>query len=198
MLSVRNLTYGPPGLPPIHRGLSFSLGRGELLHVVGPNGSGKSLLLRALLGLAKAHGGEVSHAYRDLRYLPQLQNRAAHLPYSLKDVLHLDGLSASTRDRIGLLEESRLPLSWNRASGGERQRTLLTRFFLQTGQLLVLDEPFNHLDARARERVRSLIRAAIEEDPARGALLVSHDDQPASWMGDVPVRTLALGEEERR
>lgn len=193
MLKADGLTYGPPGLPPLHRGLSFALNAGELLHVVGANGTGKSLLVRTLLGASDAAEGQVTIGFSGVRYLPQMQNRAAHLPYALGDVLGFEGQNSLAWANVGLLRAGQFSLAWNKASGGERQRTLLTRFFLQSGDLLILDEPFNHLDVESRDKVRLLLRDSLKSNPSAGALLISHDDEPRAWLDSIPVRTLILG-----
>jgi ABC-type Mn2+/Zn2+ transport system ATPase subunit len=194
MLRVENLTYGPPSLPPLQEGLCFSLAAGQLLHVVGPNGAGKSLLARVLLGLLAPQHGTVEISFAGIRYLPQMQNKAAHLPYSLGDVLRPDHPRSDEWAEIGLLDASKFPLAWNKASGGERQRTLLTRLFLQAGHLLIVDEPFNHLDVSSKAKVQSLLRDTIQKFPETGILLISHDDDPSSWMGSAPLKRLELRE----
>jgi ABC-type Mn2+/Zn2+ transport system ATPase subunit len=194
MLRVENLSYGPPSLPPLQERLSFSLRPGELLHVVGPNGAGKSLLARVLLGLLPIRAGSVENAFTGIRYLPQMQNKAAHLPFSLGDVLRPEHPRAEDWAAIGLLESGKFALSWNKASGGERQRTLLTRLFLQPGNLLIVDEPFNHLDSGSKTKVQALLRRTIQEQPNTSILLVSHDDDPSQWMPGVPMVKLELRE----
>lgn len=190
MISAENLSFGAGGRE-LASGLTFSLKAGEVLHVTGANGAGKSQLLRVLLGLQYKNSGAIRLAPDALpyRYLPQTQNRTSHLPYSLGEVLDFSGSPNL------LIEESRLGLSWNKASGGERQRVLLSRFFSQPGNLLVLDEPFNHLDTAAKENVRALLRDTLKSQPRSAAILVSHDDQPASWLGGFPVKELFLGGE---
>jgi len=194
VLNVKSLTYGPAGMPSLQQRISFSLSPGELLHIVGVNGCGKSFLLRTILGISPWQSGEISLGFASFRYLPQMQNRAAHLPYSLEDILRFESKNFEDVKKFGLLESAQFSLSWNKASGGERQRTLLTRLFLQAGDLLVLDEPFNHLDGKSKEKVRVLIRQSFENNSSAGAILISHDDEPAAWMGAIPIQTLRLEE----
>lgn len=184
MLRAERITYGPPHGPALHENLSFQVAPGEVLHVTGGNGAGKSLLLRCLLGTASLRAGHVRNEFAGTRYLPQMQNRAAHLPFALGDIL--DGTLADD-----LLPARQLGLAWNRASGGERQRTLLSRFFAQPGSLLILDEPFNHLDQSTKEKVRRRLRETLA-NPTCAAILVSHDDEPTRWLGSLPVRRLDL------
>jgi len=191
MLFVKNLSYGPVDNPLLHSNLSFELKPGEVLHIKGSNGAGKSLLAKTILGISPLHSGSIENSFTNTRYLSQMQNRATHLPYSLFDVLCL-GEKYSSWQKIGLLEEKHLSFSWNKASGGERQRTLLTRFFLQKGELLILDEPFNHLDNLSREKVCTLLKNILEKSPTSAILLISHNDNPSSWLQNIPVHTLNL------
>lgn len=186
MLKVENLTYGPPQSPPLQEGLNFSVLPGEILHIAGDNGTGKSLLTRAILGLYPVNSGEIKNSFATTRYLPQMQNRATHLPYSLADII------GDSKKELGLLDKNRMLLPWNKASGGERQRALLNRFFLQSGELMVLDEPFNHLDAESRERVRQLLAEEMKAHPTYGTILISHENDPRSWLEGLSVKTLEL------
>lgn len=187
MLAVKGLSYGPPGAITLQRGLHFTLAPGELLHVRGENGSGKSLLARVILSDLAPRDGSVTNSFAGVRYLPQIQNRAAHLPFSLGEIIE-----GSNWQKSALLKKEHLFLAWNKASGGERQRTLLTRLFAGVGDLLVIDEPFNHLDSAAKARVQVLIRELLEHNPKCGVFLISHNDHPAEWMGKVMVKTLDL------
>lgn len=187
MLEARALTYGVGG-SALQRELTFSLAPGQVLHVRGPNGSGKSLLLRVIQGLHAPFSGELHSSFPHSTYLPQMQSRFAHLPFTLEEVL-------GTSPIAGLLPQSSLGRAWNTASGGERQRVLLARFFAQAQGLLLLDEPFNHLDQSSRRMVQELLRACMRE-PGRAAILVSHDDSPAQWLDSVTTFDLPEPEDE--
>jgi ABC-type Mn2+/Zn2+ transport system ATPase subunit len=190
MLAVENLSYGPVSAPILVRGLSFHLEAGECLHLKGGNGAGKSLLLRTLLGHHPPDAGRI-RLQAKVSYLPQAQNPATHLPLTLGEVASAFGQLEGVPE---FLERPDLP--WNGASGGERQRALLSRALLQEADLLVLDEPFNHLDAGSRDKARQRI-AAFMGRKGKAVLLVSHEDAPSSWLG-CPVRDLDLDEFRRR
>ena len=80
------------------------------------------------------------------------------MPFSLRDVLNV-AVAATDDDLVspGLLTKDQLDLGWNSASGGEKRRTLLTRALLLKPALVVLDEPFNHLDQASRNVMVSAI-----------------------------------------
>ncbi len=185
MLRAENLAYGPPGLPALVRQLSLALRGGEVLHIEGTNGSGKSLLARTLLGLHPASAGAIENTFSGFRYLPQMQNKASHLPFSLRDVI------GPQQELFGLLSPRHLALAWNQASGGERQRALLAQFFSTSEPLLVLDEPWNHLDKNAKGQVKKLLRQLLA-DPRRAVVLISHEDHPEEWLPGIVIHKINL------
>lgn len=180
LLTARDITlYTPAGLPLFYAE-GFSLTAGEFLHIAGDNGSGKSTALKAFMGRYPHYSGEITRHYADERvaYLPQMGNAGFLMPMSLGDVIGLTMKSpghdvAERVAALGLLGADELELAWNASSGGERQKALLARAFLAAADLIVLDEPFNHLDAAARQRVIALIAAARDQGTA--VIAVSHD-----------------------
>lgn len=158
---------------------STTIWRGDKIGIIGPNGAGKSTLLKLLLGELEPSEGEIRRGSNiEVVYLDQLrdaiddgktvaqnvagdaetvtfQGRALHIHSYLRDFLFR---SDRIRQPAGLL------------SGGERNRLLLARLFLQPANLLVLDEPTNDLDAETLELLEELLIGY-----AGTLLLVSHD-----------------------
>ena len=179
-LTVENLEWAPPGGRTLGKDISLALTPGQVLWIQGPNGSGKSTLIHTLLGDIKPRSGRVLNALgvERIGYLPQVQNRECHLPLTLGEVIELAHNGASARatvNALGLLEPSRLNLAWNRASGGERQRTLLLRELAARPALLFLDEPLNHLDEASRKLIQETIAELLEKPEAPAIVLVSHE-----------------------
>lgn len=187
MLEVNRLAYGPPGRPPLLTNLSFSLGAGDFLQIRGGNGTGKSLLLRTLLGFHEEEEGSVKNGFGRVAYLPQAQNPSTHLPFTLRDVALSCGRGGEGElAALKLLPREKWPLAWNRASGGERQRALLARVLLPKSDLLVLDEPFNHLDHGAVAQAQAVLRAVLEGPTRPALLLVTHGTDPSDWLPRAP------------
>ncbi len=164
--------------------LNFSVSPGQIILISGPNGIGKSTLLKTLIGNLKPKKGtiELNLPFSRIGYLPQLQNTDFHLPVTLRDILEASCHHSLSLDEIlswRLLSETQLDLSWKTASGGERKRTLLTRTLLAKPDILVLDEPMNHLDVQTRLLVEDAIQKFVELPQSNGrkraVLLVSHE-----------------------
>ena len=188
--AAQNLLAGP---------LDVDLKSGDCLFVSGANGSGKTTLLRTLAGAHSAYEGHLIRRVDQskIAYLPQLSNVRFHLPLTLFDVLSMartDLLHEEILNRtnkIGLIEPETLNRDWNSASGGERQRLLLTRIFLSDPAVLLLDEPANHLDATSRRQLLELIeRFVAEPNKQRAAVIVTHE---TDLKAKFPHRLLDLG-----
>jgi len=202
-LEIKNLAYGADKTTLIDD-LSFNLQAGERLLIRGQNGVGKSTLLRVLLGQIKPISGTVKLMIQRERiaYLPQLQNTEFHISLTLSDVLAFSSKTFSNKknidtdqvEKIGLLKNSDLNKAWNTASGGERQKVLLTRVFLQDVDLIILDEPMNHLDEKAKDRVKQLIAAFVSKKDQRSMIIVCHEpiENHDIASDDLLFRTLVL------
>jgi len=179
VFEASRLAYGTPDGRVLQEQLSFKVKPGQLLLITGGNGCGKSTLLRILLGKNDPMQGTVHMGlpFSTVAYIPQLENTEIHLPLTLRDVL---GISQRKLDwakalSFGLLSEAHLHHAWNTASGGERKRTLLTRALLQNPQVLVLDEPFNHLDEKSREAMaQAMVNFLAVKTSPRAIIMVSH------------------------
>ena len=201
LISASELSAWTPKGRLLFEDVSLELARGSMLLVEGANGSGKSTLLRALLGDWTGLRGQVQRRVpdRSVRFVPQLEDRGMHLPFTLAEIA---GIPSDANGRQGadprfrfLLPVNAAELYWNQASGGERRRTLLYRALAHGAELLLLDEPMNHLDAGTR----SLLWSALERYTAGGGavVLVCHEGGWAPELS-VPHARLVLGEPGRR
>lgn len=178
--------------------LALQVRAGERWGVLGVNGSGKTRLLETLVGLHPPQSGQIDygdlplpgmrplHAARHRAFLPQQVQDAFAL--SVLDVVlagrypHLSGTAWETpadlqRARDVLAELELLELAERDVmslSGGERQRVALAAVLAQDTPLLLLDEPFNHLDLRHQGKLLThLYRMACEQGTA--VLCAMHD-----------------------
>ncbi len=184
LIAVKDLSTATHDGRILSQSLNFSVSPGQIILVSGPNGIGKSTLLKTLIGNLKPKRGkiELNLPFSRIGYLPQLQNTDFHLPVTLRDILEASCHHSLSVEEIlswQLLSEAQLDLSWKTASGGERKRTLLTRTLLAKPDILVLDEPMNHLDVQTRLLVENAIQKFVELPQTNGrkraVLLVSHE-----------------------
>jgi iron(III) transport system ATP-binding protein len=198
-VSALSKTFGGP---PVLDELSLEVPAGSLTAVLGPSGCGKTTLLRLIAGFERADAGTIrvgervvcdarTHVAPEDRGIGFVAQEGALFP-------HLDvaanvgfGLPRARR-RSGRVEEllelvglgglaGRYP---HELSGGQQQRVALARALAPSPGLVLLDEPFDALDASLRAEVRAEVRAALRESGAT-ALLVTHDQEEALSLADV-------------
>jgi heme ABC exporter ATP-binding subunit CcmA len=166
------------GAKRVFERVDVQLSAGEALLVTGPNGSGKTTLLRILAGLAAPSGGELQLPARaQIGYL-------GHEPLVYRELTPLENLTLfgrlyhvpEARERAGMLLE-RFGL-WevrharvSTFSRGMQQRLALCRVLLHDPQLLLLDEPYNALDADGA----SLLDRTVDELAGRTLVIATHD-----------------------
>ena len=159
--------------------LDLTVRRGEVVAVVGANGAGKSTLLQVCAGLLRAGSGTVERTSR-FGYAPQLDALAPLLTVDehLRLFGALDGANRSRAVSTGHRILQRL--GWKpdgdqavgALSGGTRQKINLALAQLASPDLLLLDEPYQGLDALAYEDLWALISAWRAS--GAGVLLVTH------------------------
>ena len=178
--------------------LSFHLEEGQWLMLAGPNGAGKSTLIETIAQGAP-YTGSIRWKGEDIRSLKPselarkigvlAQKNNVGYAYTVEEVVGLgryaykSGLF-SGRDDDGKAEvEKALEItglselrhaSMLTLSGGEMQRVFLAQVFAQNPQVLILDEPANHLDLKYQQHIFSLIREWLKK-PGRAVLSVVHD-----------------------
>jgi ABC-type multidrug transport system ATPase subunit len=193
VIAARGLTKRY-GTKRVLRGVDLDVERGGFLLVTGPNGSGKTTLLRLLAGLAAPTGGELTvSAGRGSLGL------VAHEPLVYRELTPLENLDLfgrlyrvpERRERIGMLLE-RFGLWEVRReavatfSRGMLQRLALCRALLHEPELLLLDEPFNALDA---DGAALLERTLDERRGERTFVVATHEPER---MGALATARLAL------
>jgi zinc/manganese transport system ATP-binding protein len=188
-ITFRDVTLGYDRHPAVHH-LDGEVAAGALLAVIGPNGAGKSTLFRGLAGILKPLAGSIDLAgldIKDVAYLPQSVDIDRSFPISVFDFVgtglwrrtgFFGGMGKSARDRItAALAAVGLNGFENRAigtlSGGQMQRLLFARVLLQDARLIVLDEPFNAIDAKTVADLLALVKRWHGE--GRTVLAALHD-----------------------
>ena len=171
--------------------LSFSFSSGEVVGFVGPNGAGKTTTMRILATLDIPDSGDILLDGKSILDDPALAHRAIgfmpdELPdrtdttveeyldffgraYGLRGKALADALAA-VEDFTGLVSFRDKTL--HELSKGMKQRVSLARALVHDPQVIVMDEPANGLDPRARIELRELVKALAENGKA--ILISSH------------------------
>ncbi|AKD56615.1 ABC transporter ATP-binding protein [Spirosoma radiotolerans] len=207
MLTATKLTKAYGDVPAI-RHVTLHLEPGRIMALVGASGSGKSTLLSLLAGLTNADSGDVRlngervmgpaevlvAGHKDIRLVHQEYQLMPNV--SVRDNISyaLRFFEKSYRDfRVDELlklcrltdVQSRLP---RQVSGGEKQRTAIARAIADRPAVLLLDEPFSHLDLPNRLIVRDLLFDMVRQDTTgpdpTSCLLVTHDATDALSIAD--------------
>jgi heme exporter protein A len=178
---------------PLVSNLSFTLGAGELLHVVGSNGSGKTTLLRTLCSLSRRSAGDIRWQGISIDALGDEYRR--HLAYvghsdalqgelsgeeNLRIAAGLAGTVDSTAvrkalERVGLRSIGDLPTKI--LSQGQKRRLALARLPLLAKTLWVLDEPFSALDTHSVSTLEDLLAEHLQG----GGMIVITSHQQHRW-----------------
>ena len=175
-VEFRDVTLGYDRHPAVHH-LNGEVASGALVAVIGPNGAGKSTLFRGLAGILKPLSGSIDLGgldIRDIAYLPQTADIDRSFPISVFDLVgtglwrstgFFGGMGDAARSRITqALAAVGLNGFENRSigtlSGGQMQRMLFARVLLQDARLIVLDEPFNAIDAKTSADLLVLVEAS--------------------------------------
>ncbi|GKQ51941.1 metal ABC transporter ATP-binding protein [Bradyrhizobium sp. Ce-3] len=189
LVTFRDVTLGYDRHPAVHH-LNGAVEAGALLAVIGPNGAGKSTLLRGIAGVLKPLSGVIDLdglEHRDIAYLPQSADIDRTFPISVFDFVgtglwratgFFGGIGRAARGKIlaalaavGLNGFENRPIGT--LSGGQTQRMLFARVLLQDARLIVLDEPFNAIDAKTTADLLALVKRWNGE--GRTVLAALHD-----------------------
>lgn len=177
-LSVAGLAVGWPQHPVVASGLDFALRPGDALAVVGPSGSGKTTLAATLLGLIPPVAGTIEVSGR-VGYLAQ----DAHIfATTLAENVRIGDKDATDDQVSAALAAAGLALDPGRVvgelgatlSGGEARRLALSRLLVGSPDVLILDEPTEHLDRETATALMDDIWARIDERPV---IVLTHDPE---------------------
>jgi zinc/manganese transport system ATP-binding protein len=188
-LEFRNVTLGYDRHPAVHH-LDGKIESGALVAVVGPNGAGKSTLFKGIVGALKPLAGRIDLAGlspHDVAYLPQAAEIDRSFPINVYDLVAMGlwrrtgAFGAVGRNERAIIEQAIAAVGLtgfeDRAigtlSGGQVQRMLFARLLLQDARVIVLDEPFNAVDAKTSADLFALVQRWHGE--RRTVLTAMHD-----------------------
>ena len=184
--------------------VSFGIESKKITAIIGESGSGKSTLLKLIYGLLEPHEGEirykgwlvptrkdklipghdamkmVSQGFDDLNlYAKVWDNIASQLPNTNLELKQSRTTDILQKLRIFHLAQHRVA----DLSGGERQRVAIARALINNPEVLLMDEPFNQVDAAFRDGLQQDIKQIVKETGLT-VILVSHDPAEVLAMAD--------------
>ncbi len=187
-MRVQGLTKQINGITVV-QDLNFSMKKGEKLAIMGATGTGKTSILKMIAGFMQPDAGNVFFegnrvdgpleklipGHPKIAYLSQ--NSDLRPNFFVSEVLEYAN-KMSQAEATGLYKvceiEHLLRRKTTELSGGEKQRVALARLLSTRPALLLLDEPFSHLDLPHKLLIKKVIREAMEQYQL-SCMLVSHE-----------------------
>lgn len=190
LLTIKDLSLGYDS-NIILEGLNFKVDTGDYLCIVGENGTGKTTLMKTLLSLQGAKGGQILFGdglkHNEIGYLPQQSETQRDFPAIVEEIvlsgfvgqMGLRPFYSKKEKEIAQNHMMRMGIyalkdhCYRELSGGQQQRVLLSRALCATKKILLLDEPVAGLDPK----VTIEMYAEIEKLNKDGItiIMVSHD-----------------------
>ncbi len=173
------------GAKHVFSGANFTIEKGDRIALVGRNGEGKTTLARMLVGqLTPTEGSIRIGANVNIGYYAQNQDDLMDGDFTVYDTLDrvaVGDIRTRLRDILGafLFRGEEIDKKVKVLSGGERARLAMARMMLEPRNLLVLDEPTNHMDMRSKDILKSAI---MKYDGT--VVVVSHDREFLDGMVD--------------
>ena len=194
-LRITDLEFSYPGAgEPALQDLTLTVQPGERVALVGPNGAGKSTLIKLVTGLEplttgkiEIYGNRATSCHHRVALVPQRTTVDWHFPVTVEQVVmmgrfvHLGWFrrpspedreavqSAMETMKIAHLAERQV----GELSGGQQQRVMLARTLAHQADLLLLDEPLNHVDVATQELIYHVLEALSKK--GRAVLVSTHD-----------------------
>ena len=152
------------GAKHVFSGADFVIGKGDKIALVGRNGEGKTTLAKTIVGLLAPTEGSIRiGANVNIGYYAQNQEdlmNGERTVYETLDRVAVGDVRTRLRDILGafLFRGEEIDKKVKVLSGGERSRLALASLMLEPHNLLVLDEPTNHMDMRSKDILKNAIR----------------------------------------
>ena len=160
----------------VFSGAEFTIHKGDKIALVGRNGEGKTTFARMLIGELEQSEGEIKiGANVSIGYYAQNQDDLMNGDFTVYDTLDrvaVGDIRTRLRDILGafLFRGEDIEKKVKVLSGGERSRLAMARMMLEPHNLLILDEPTNHMDMRSKD----ILKAALQKFDGT-VVVVSHD-----------------------
>jgi NitT/TauT family transport system ATP-binding protein len=209
-IELRNVSLMFPrpdgqGLLPVYENFNLQVERGSFTILLGPSGCGKSTLLNIIDGVLKASSADSLKVLgKDVREHPDVTRQCAYVFQNARLLkwktlrgnveFGLRGLKVQPENRWSELMDKYFGVVGLRdfthyyphqVSGGMQQRASIVRAWVNEPQILLMDEPFSHLDEiTAAELRRELVRLWTQDEQRRTIVFVTHDISEAVQLGE--------------
>lgn len=200
MIRIENLKKRFKGVEAL-KGISLSVGEGELFAYLGPNGSGKTTTIRILTGLAYPTSGDAYvHGYHVVRETLEAKRQCGLVPQTLNldheltveenldlhgRLFHMPARERSARieellDYVGIKERRKSPVK--QLSGGLKRRVMIARALMHRPKVLFMDEPTVGLDPAIRRRIWLLVKKIQQSGST--IFLTTHYIEEAEFLAE--------------
>ena len=193
MLEVKNVSFSYDQ-NPVLEDISFTIKKGEHVSLIGESGCGKSTLLKIIYGLLQVQEGEVFWGTSQIRgplynlvpgesYMKYLSQDFDLMPFtSVKENIsqYLSAfrpkeMARRSQELLEMIELSDYAnTKVNKLSGGQQQRVALARVLAQEPEIILLDEPFSHIDNFSKNGLRRNLFSYLKEKNI-SCLTATHD-----------------------
>ncbi len=202
MLKLQNISFSYKEKPTIHS-LSFSLEKGKNLAVIGESGCGKSTLLKLVYGLYDLDSGHIFwndnevlgpkfHLIPGMEYMKYLAQDFDLMPFitvaenvgKYLSNIYVDKKKERIAELLGIVEMAELAdVKVQFLSGGQMQRVALARVLALEPEVLLLDEPFSHIDNFRKNSLRRRLFAYLKEKQIT-TIVATHDSSDVLSFSD--------------
>ena len=202
MLKVKQVSFAYNKIAVLED-ISFELKKGEHLAVMGESGCGKSTLLKIIYGLLQTQEGEIRWGNRKVKgplykllpgeqFMKYLSQKFDLMPYTTVEeniseflsVFYPEELKSRTDELLRMIElEPFAKQKVKNLSGGQQQRVALARVLAQKPELLLLDEPFSHIDNFRKNNLRRNLFDYIQREGI-SCITATHDQHDVLPFAD--------------
>lgn len=203
MLSLKNVTFAYPNAAPVLQDISFEVPSGSHLSIMGSSGCGKSTLLKVIYGLLDVDRGDIlfqqkklfgpshhlipGHSFmklvsQDFDLMPfttVAENIAQYL-----SVFEQKTSAARVKELLDLIEmQDYANTACKFLSGGQKQRIALAKAIAQEPKVLLLDEPFGHIDSFKKNELRRRLFRYLKKQQI-SVIVATHDKEDVLPFAD--------------
>lgn len=189
MIKLENLSkkFNHRAIAGVHD-INLQLKKGEILAIMGPNGSGKSTLLNLITGKIQPDSGSIqvkgkTHLAHFDADVPDMNVQKFLIQKTTLDI-DQDKKIQLSRDMADIFEFTfQLRQNLSELSQGQKQKVLMSSELINNPEILLLDEPFNHLDPFTRHEILDSLFKYIK-NKEMSVIWVTHDRNEAMRLAD--------------